>query len=275
VLQNYTGPFSPQRQFIRTFSPKIKISFDKGNFTVKTAENGAELEEVLKLRYDIFHREFLNKKFPFGLDIDPFDRLADHLIIIDRRQTKIVGTYRLISSRYSQSFYSQTEFHLDKLMTSPGTKLELSRACIQRDFRTGPVMNLLWRGLSQYLQALEAKYLFGCASIKTMDLGDVTRIYRYLVSQGQVSDEFGIAPTPDFVMPGFAQTLAALDAKNEPIDKEWGKKSIPPLFNSYLKMGAKVCSAPALDRDFRCVDYFTVLRVAELTRLYERKYTAC
>lgn len=244
---------------------------------MKTAETRSELEEVLKLRYEVFHREFLNKRFPYGIDIDRFDRLADHLIIVDRRVAKVVGTYRLISSHYSQVFYSQSEFSIDGLLTSPGVKLELSRACIQRDYRTGVVMNLLWRGIAQYLQETNAKFLFGMASVRTMDARETSQIFNFLKETGNVDMSYQIAPTRDYQFPGFQtpEELAKSNAAPAPISQESFKALLPPLFHSYLKMGAKICSAPALDRDFRCADFFTVLKVAELAKLYERKYTPC
>jgi putative hemolysin len=228
---------------------------------------------VLKLRYEVFHREFLNKKFPFGIDIDRFDRLADHLIIVDKRIGKVVGTYRLISSHYSQTFYSQSEFTVDGLMRTPGIKLELSRACINRDHRTGVVMNLLWRGISQYLSETNAEYLFGMASIRTMDAREVSHIYRYLYEAGHVATQYAITPTEDYRFPGFLPP-DLLNQTNQPsLGNDSLKALIPPLFNSYLKMGAKVCSEPALDRDFRMADFLTILKVADLTKLYERKYS--
>lgn len=273
-LDNYTGPFSVHRQALKFFSAKTRINFDKGNFTVKTVQTSAELEEVLRLRYEIFHREFRNKKFPFGLDIDRFDHIADHLVIVDRRINKIVGTYRLICSNYSPTFYSQSEFDLGDLMTRPGTKLELSRACIQKDYRTGGVMNLLWRGISQYLQQIEAQYLFGCASVKTTDSLEAARVYKYLRDNSLLSTEMAFGPTAEFVAPQFDAKLADLDARNESMSSETAKHVLPPLFNSYLKAGAKVCSRPAFDAEFRCMDFLTVLRVADLTRAYERKYVS-
>jgi putative hemolysin len=271
LFQNYTGPFSAHRQAIRSFLPKTKIFLEKGNFTVKTASTGAELEEVLKLRSSIFHREFMNKRFVLGLDTDRFDHLADHLVIIDKRHGKIVGTYRLISSRTSTSYYSQTEFSLESLLALPGTKLELSRACIQKEYRSGVVMNLLWRGISQVLREIGASQLFGCASIRTMNATEVNRIYQWLHAKGAISTELSIVPVADYRLPGFQANTTPLTESEEAVVKAM----IPPLCHSYLKAGAKVCSQPALDRDFRCVDLLTVLNMDDLSRMHERKYVAC
>lgn len=51
--------------------------------------------------------------------------------------------------------------------------------------------------------------------------------------------------------------------------------SLPPLFKAYLKAGAKVAIEPALDSDFRCIDFFTVLETRELTERYGKKFNGC
>ena len=36
-------------------------------------------------------------------------------------------------------------------------------------------------------------------------------------------------------------------------------KNIPDLLRAYLKFGAKICSYPAYDRDFKCIDFLTII----------------
>lgn len=257
--------YAAVHRFLRGFQPKIRVQFDKGGFTVKTVENWHELEQVLRLRHEVFHEEFIGQRLPLGLDFDRYDPLGDHLVIVDKELGKIVGTYRLICSKFAENFYSASEFNLDAFLAQPGTKLELSRACIHKDYRDGVVIALLWRGLVQYIQASQAAYLFGCASIRSMDVAEVQTIYSYLGSKDFLSEEFGIGPVPSYQMPGW-KTREASDGG------ESGKALIPPLLNSYLRAGAKVFGAPALDSAFRCVDLFTVLQMDKLTPLFERRY---
>jgi putative hemolysin len=131
------------RYKIREFQPKVGIEYKKGHFTVKTVTSGEELEDVLRLRFEVFMREFKNIKREAGVDVDKLDYICDHLIIRDDRANRIVGTYRLNSSRYSNTFYSNSEFVFDKVKKMPGTILELGRAAIDRDYRTGVVISLL------------------------------------------------------------------------------------------------------------------------------------
>ncbi|MBY0370109.1 GNAT family N-acetyltransferase [bacterium] len=253
-------------KFLRGFQPKIRVQFEKGNFIVKTVESWAELEQVLKLRHEVFHCEFIGTPLPFPLDFDRFDPLGDHLVIVDKEQGKIVGTYRLICSRFSENFYSASEFHLDGFLKEPGVKLELSRACIHRDYRDGVVIALLWRGLVQYIQQSQAAFLFGCASIRSMDPAEVRVIYEYLAAKQFLSNDHGIGPVDSYRMRGWDPKLV------EPKETDAGKAMIPPLLNAYLRAGAKVYGQPALDEAFKCVDLFTVLKMDKLTPGFERRY---
>ncbi|MES2963689.1 MAG: GNAT family N-acetyltransferase, partial [Bdellovibrionota bacterium] len=158
-----------RRYKVQNFEPNVTFEFERGHYVVKTAENGAELEECLKLRFEVFHREYMNKKRTIGVDIDKLDEICDHLVIRDRRSGKVIGTYRLNSSKYTDTFYSSSEFNMARLLDIQGTKLELGRACIDKDHRNGVIVALLWRGIAEYIQRTETKVLFGCGSIKTMD----------------------------------------------------------------------------------------------------------
>ena len=258
--------FIAVHRFLKNFQPKIRIQFDKGNFTVKTVENWEELSQVMRLRHEVFHCEFIGKPLPLALDFDRYDPLGDHLVIVDKDTGKIVGTYRLICSKFSNNFYSASEFDLDRFVAEPGIKLELSRACIHKDYRDGVVIALLWRGLVQYIQQSQAAFLFGCASIRSMDVAEVQTVYQYLGSKDFLSTEYGINPVPSYRMPGWKA------AEGQGI--EAGKALIPPLLNSYLRAGAKVFGEPALDSAFRCVDLFTVLKMEKLTPIFERRYQA-
>ncbi len=257
---------------IKQFQPHVQFQFERGHFLVKTAESGVELEECLKLRFEVFHKEFMNKKRTFGVDIDKLDFLCDHLVIIDKRIGKTIGTYRLNCSRYTDTFYSSGEFHLDQVLTEPGYKLEMGRACIHKDYRNGAVMGLLWRGIAEYIQLTESKYLFGCASIKTMDKYESALIYKWLCDNGHMMSEYDIVPTRKYRFAGFYECLEYIEGSNSSVKPEAIRDMIPTLFHSYIRAGAKACGEPALDRDFGCVDFLILLKMDEMSPLFARKY---
>lgn len=270
---------------VRHFQPNISIKFERGHYIVKTAENGDELSRCLKLRYDVFHREYMNKTRTTGVDIDRLDEVCDHLMIIDRRQTetganpadtssqgKVVGTYRLNSSRFTDTFYSAGEFHIDRLLGLPGYKLELGRACIDKAHRNGVIIALLWRGIADYITATQTKVLFGCGSIKTMDPLEIGLITHYMKTEGLLTEEWGVQPTKKFKMKPLSRMLEYIEANPYVYNRDQMAKRLPPLFGSYLKANAVVAGEPALDREFRCIDFLTVLKVDEMNPLFKGKY---
>jgi len=249
------------------FRQKTRIHFKVKHFTVKTVENRRELLQSYRLRYDVFHKEYMGKTFPVGFDTDIFDRWADHLVVIDERISRVVASYRLISSEFSHHFYSATEFDISNFLARPGIKLELSRTCIHKDFRKGSVIVLLWRGLGEYIKASRANYLFGCSSIKTMDLDELCGVFKELDSEGYVDSSLSLPVLPEFRMDGFSKAIKARAGS-----QEQSKIQIPTLLKGYLRTGATVAPDPALDRKFRCVDFFTVLDVSKMNELSAKKY---
>lgn len=127
----------------RQFRPQVSLFIQKRGFIIKTVENTIELEKALNLRYDVFYKETPNKNHFITIDADKFDLKCDHLIIIDKELNSVIETYRLISSSYSDNFYSETEFYMDKVKDAPGIKLELGRACVDRRYRNGLAIALL------------------------------------------------------------------------------------------------------------------------------------
>jgi putative hemolysin len=244
------------------FRRRVHLEFERKNFTVKTVENRRELVQAYMLRYEVFHKEFAGKRFPIGLDTDRYDANADLLVILDNRTRRVVGTYRLICSRFTRNFYSASEFDLSPLLAMPGIKLELSRACIHRDYRQGIVMSLLWRGIGEYLAAVDAQYLFGCSSVKHTDPKAIAAVYRKLQSLGKVDEAPRLVPLEDFRIPEFDSILAQGGDEGE----------VPPLFQAYLRAGARVVGEPALDLKFRCADFLTLLDRKALSAGHEKKF---
>ncbi len=244
---------------------RIPLWIETTKFIIKTASTSKELEEVLRLRYQVFLKEGLNQKRPIQLDLDPYDFVCDHLILIDKLNKKVVGTYRLISSLFSDRFYSQDEFHLDDFLEQPGIKLELGRACIDKSYRGGILIALLWRGVTEYMRITNTQYLFGCASVKTTNPLEIFQLTEYLRQEGHLSQDFSIAPTLKFQIP--PRPLLSMGERLE------AKRDVlPPLLMAYLKAGAKVYGEAAWDKDFRCYDLLTIMTRSQMSEQHERKF---
>jgi putative hemolysin len=263
ALRNFTATrFLKKSKFpLEDFRPKVMVHQQTESFLLKTAESAFELRQVLNLRHEVFYRELQDKAHETTLDFDEFDSICDHLIIIDRKSARVVGTYRMICSTFSDRFYSQGEFDLNTLIAQPGVKLELGRACIDAEFRTGAIINLLWKGIAEYIRKTETAYLFGCASVHTVDAVVASRLLALLRSKGLAVDELGVKPTEKY------QCILPRVQADESMEKE-----IPALIQSYILAGAKFYGEPALDVDFHCFDFFMMLKISEMSRLFRRRY---
>jgi len=257
---------------INQFKPKIEVYSEVGPFLVKTVSNAQELKTALELRYQVFHREMIGKKKPIGIDVDEFDFLCDHLVIIEKKTEKIVGTYRLNCSEFSKDFYAAREFNLTRIMHQPGTKLELGRACIHKDFRRGVVISLLWRGIAEYMANSHAQLLFGCASIKTENPRQAALIYKYFVARNRIVSDYLVVPTKTFTMPKLDLWIQYFQDPMTESEVREVEELIPPLCRAYLKIGAFIGGEPAWDAEFRCIDFLTILHREDLNRTLWKRY---
>lgn len=253
------------------FKPTIQVHIELGSYIVKTADSVEELLKIFRLRHEVFHREFREIVKP-GLDVDRFDRTFDHLIIYHKPTDKIVGTYRLRTSDVVHSAYTALEFRLRGLYKIPGPYLELGRACVQKEHRKGAVMSLLFRGIAEYMNKSGAQILFGCSSVKIKQAREAALLYAYLKEKKQTLPQLGIEPTAAFKMPGIETWLMIFLQGLSDEQRQEAEFFIPSLVNSYLKMGARIASIPAYDKDFACIDLLTVLNKEELASSLVRRF---
>ncbi len=253
------------------FKPLIKVEVELGSYIVKTADSVEELLKIFRLRHEVFHREFreINRN---GLDIDKFDRAFDHLIIYHKPTEQIVGTYRLRPSYRVHTAYTALEFELEGLYAAQGPYLELGRACVHKAHRKGAVMSLLFRGIAEYMNRSGARVLYGCSSVKVKEARQAALVYKYLVEMGAVTTDYAIAPTASFSMPQLHYWLAQFFSPLNEEMREEARSYLPSLVNMYLKMGAKVASLPAFDKDFGCIDLLTILNREDLTEVLAQKF---
>jgi len=262
----------PYRFRLRAFHCKVPIHIELKNFILKTVETPAELDKILRLRYRVFYKEFLEKRRLFAIDLDEFDAACDHLMIIDKKTNTCVGTYRLNCSRFNDNFYSATEFQMDAIAALPGVKLELGRACVHKDFRKGVILTLLWRGLSEYVKATGTAFMFGCSSVKTMDPLEIAVIQHYLMTHYPSDPSCRVTPLDAYrirALPLYLKLIETLDVRTI---EEHAHKLVPALLSSYLRAGAVICGEAALDKEFKCADFFTLLDMSKTSQQAARKF---
>ena len=235
----------------------------KPGLQISWASNAAEIKEAQRLRYKVFVQE-MGANLPSnaeGLDIDEFDNYCDHLLIRDQESLKVVGTYRVLPPHKAQEIgrlYSDSEFDLSRLNHLRPKMVELGRSCVHADYRSGAVIMALWSGLAQYMQKHGYEIMLGCASIPMADGG------HYAASLFNSLRNDQMAPVENHAFPKLPL----------PLDKLNGGLQVepPPLIKGYLKLGAKICSAPAWDPDFNTADLLTMMRLSDINPRYAKHF---
>jgi putative hemolysin len=231
-----------------------------GRYTVRFARSLEDLDQIQRLRFQVFNLELgegLDSAFQTGRDHDDLDPHFHHLLIACGSTGEVVGTYRLQTLEMADrhhGFYSEAEFELRWLPREfLAQAVEVGRACVAKGHRNGRVLNLLWRGLALYLLQNRKRYLFGCCSLTSQDpaLGQAT--LRFLEREGHMHPTLQTPPRP-----GMECEPA------DPADVLAATVHIPPLFDSYLTLGAKVLGAPVIDRQFKTIDFLVALDIAAL-----------
>ncbi|MBX3040817.1 MAG: GNAT family N-acetyltransferase, partial [Bdellovibrionaceae bacterium] len=77
---------------IHKFRPKIEIQCEIGPYLLKTVSSSKELKMALRLRHEVFYGEMIGSQEGPGFDVDEYDFLCDHLIIVHKKTDALVGT---------------------------------------------------------------------------------------------------------------------------------------------------------------------------------------
>ena len=254
------------------FTPNVKIEMRVGRFLVKTATCSRELIQAFTLRFQVFQIESIGVTATSGLDRDRFDLRADHLIIIDEKMDRVIATCRLNCSLFTADFYSEQEFECRSLIETPGTKLEVGRVCVHREFRKGTIIIMLWRAIADYMIKTNAKNLFGCGSVMTEDADEAYILYRYLIEEGKVRPQHGVFPTAQYRFEELERRLKTGDRTPlTHLERTFAKSLLPSLCRSYFEIGCYVPGPPAIDHDFKCIDFLTILESDQLNPKVRRK----
>ena len=242
----------------------------EGRYSVRFARTIAERDAVLKLRFEVFNLELgegLESSFTTSRDLDEFDDTCHHLIVEDTDSGRIVGTYRTQTAEMAaaaRGFYSATEFELAHFPSGVlEDSVELGRACVASEHRNIQVLFLLWKGLAAYADHNQKRYLFGCCSLRSQDSSEGLRVMELLEQEGNFHASFSVPPRPGY-------ECTAGDAGRVP-DRE---ASVPKLFRIYLHYGAKVCGPPAIDRQFKTIDFLVLFDVFEMDAQTRRMFFA-
>jgi len=265
-------------------APAKRIHADVGRYRLRLAEDAHDREAACRLRFKVFNIELgkgLESSYETGLDIDRFDTVCEHLLVEDKASRQVVGTYRMQSGTIAAQhlgYYSEQEFNLRPYEPLRPGILELGRASIDREHRTPEVLMLLWRGIAQYATDMGLRYLLGCSSLNSNDPAEGWQMYRQL-ENFRVSPEFETIPTAAYTCPAESEQPLSRPPKQSPLEGAGvadGRTpvKVPKLLKTYLAIGARIAAAPAWDREFRTIDFLTLLDLKMLSAAARNRFLA-
>jgi len=236
----------------------------KHKLRVGLAHTLEDLRAFQRLRHMVFVEEMGARPTLAepGIESDRFDHYCQHLLVWDESCGQVVGGYRILTDTQAErvgGFYSQTEFDLTRLLSTPGRRVEVGRTCVHPDYRSGAIISLLWSGLARFMLMHRYDYLMGCASIPlTVGIEQVGRIWHALATEHLCDPEMRVFPKSPF---------ASL-----PLPVTGSTPELPPLLHAYLRLGAQICGEPAWDPEFNVADLFVLLSLDRVTGRYARHF---
>jgi putative hemolysin len=259
---------------------------NSANLEVRLAQSAQEIDAAQALRYKVFYEEMGAKPTPEMMarqrDFDTFDDHCDHLLVIDnarKNDNPVIGTYRLIrraAAEKSGGFYSASEYDITPIINYPGEILELGRSCIHAEYRTGSVMQTLWRGLTAYVFEHDVQLMFGCASLPGTDPTALAVPLSYLYYHHLAPPALCPKALPERYVDMRLLPREAFDPNtafdNLKMDPRNGSNSLPPLLKGYIRVGGYIGDGAVIDHQFNTTDVCIIVKTDLITSRYLRHY---
>jgi putative hemolysin len=275
-----------RRQIIRELHGLPETLTRAGGLELKFAVTKKEIRAVQKMRYRVFFEEGGASAGAFARaqrrDNCPFDRICDHLIVVDheyltrrgRRKSRVVGAYRVLRQEAIANpamFYAAGEFDVAGLLARHPDKkfLELGRSCVLPEYRARRVIDLLWRGVWTYVRHHNVDVMFGCASLPGTDSRIHAEALEFLRTHARASEDWRAPAVRREPMRQHAPATDAVSARRfEARDARRALANLPPLVKGYLRLGALFGGDAFVDHTFQTTDVLVVLPVSRIDARY-------
>ena len=195
-------------------------------------------------------------------DLDGYDDYYTHLLLWNREQRELVGSYRigqidqLLEKKGADGLYSSTLFDFKpELLEKLQNGLELGRSFVRPKYqRSYAPLLLLWKGIGHYLVANpQYRYLIGPVSISSDYSSNSRQLVTNTLSRHYLINELANLVSPRLPVPLKPLKICGFSARQaDPLlrdmddvstliaDIEDDSKGIPVLLRHYLNLGGKL-----------------------------------
>jgi len=250
-----------------------------GSLETRLARNEREIDAAQQVRFRVFVEE-MGARLPAdamrrGRDIDAFDAVCDHLLVLDNAiegdpEDQIVGTYRLLrqeTALANKGFYSASEFEIESLIARHPDKrfMELGRSCVLPEYRTKRTLELLWQGNWAYAVRHRMDAMIGCASFPGIQPEAHALALSFLHHSCGSKAEWQTEALPELYREMDMMPLEAINPRR-------ALNAMPPLIKGYMRLGAMFGAGAVVDHAFNTTDVLVILPVSSIAGRYINYY---
>ncbi|MDQ1184860.1 MULTISPECIES: GNAT family N-acetyltransferase [Agrobacterium] len=250
-----------------------------GSLETRLARNEREIDSAQQVRFRVFVEE-MGARLPAeamrrGRDIDAFDAVCDHLLVLDNAiegdpEDQIVGTYRLLrqeTALANKGFYSASEFDIQSLIAHHPDKrfMELGRSCVLPEYRTKRTVELLWQGNWAYAVRHRMDAMIGCASFPGIQPEAHALALSFLHHSCGSKGEWRTEALPELYREMDMMPLEAINPRR-------ALNAMPPLIKGYMRLGAMFGAGAVVDHAFNTTDVLVILPVSSIAGRYINYY---
>ena len=249
------------------------------DYEVRLTRNKDERRQVRQLRYDVFVEEegasVTEEQKNLREEYDEYDRYAEYLAVF--HNGKIVGTYRIIDRNAAEKmggFYTESEFNISKIKKTVGNIAEMSRACVDREYRDNAlVMRMLWAGLGEYIVRRKIAILFGVASWVGTKPVESAQAISYLYYNHLSPLRLRATVLSENFADGVNPKLSRMNIlPPEFVDESDARRQMTPLIKGYLRLGATFGRGVFIDKPFNSYDVFVMMETRKIDAAYQKHF---
>lgn len=217
--------------------------------------------QLLKLRYVEMICDYDHSKKGEGIDLDEYDNVCDYAVVIDKEIDEVIGTYRFIKKEHindisNKSFLLENEYNIDSIKDM--NILEVGRAVIDKRYRNGSVILMLWKQALAYALEQNIDLLIGTASFHGIDIKPYLNCFRYI--QKYYTSEYDCY--------AINNVFDLYQNFEEEIDEKDAKKFMPPLVKGYIALGGKYGKNVYIDKEFNSLDMLVITEIKKMNKKY-------